>query len=353
LSTDFGVDLLDANLSLIETITEDCSGGSVSRDNKADVHGTCSLTISRELAWGRARVRPYQLLSSPSVGVRDVRFTLGTMLLTTPDRSLDEDPATYSCTGYDLLHLLQAPVGDSWYYSAGSFVLANVRAALTAAGITTPVLIDSSGAEKYLMKAKSWMLTSGESFTWLQVVNDLLDSIGYRGIYADQDGVFRCVPYVEPSERPSEWALNVGDLVTGIVGAERTATLDQWNVPNWFRVVRNQTVKPVEGNGRYTITNPSTGLSSIASLGRTVKAPVVFLDATSQADLVTQGKRLFAAATRVSEVISLKVSPFPAMGHADIYELNDPALGFPRSAVARSWEIPLGGEDCSLTIESV
>jgi len=353
LQVDFGVELLDADLTVIEDISADVSGGAVSRDNLADVHGTVELTISRELAWGRDRVRPYMVQSSATAGVTGCRFNQGVFLLTTPDRPLDQLPVTYSVTGYDQLHLLQDNIGDSYSVASGVNVLAAVTAVLTAAGITAPILLDTSASAKTLAKTRTWPQTSSESPTWIEVANKLLSSIGYRGLWCDWNGAFRSEPYVAPASRPSEWTFDVGDLRVGIVAANRSVSADVWGVPNWWRFIRNQDTTPVEGSGRYTTENLSTGPSSQASVGRIVRAPVTYLDATSQADLVTQGDKVKAAAMSVPEIITARLSPFPIAWHFDRCTYSDAALGTDRQAQCRSWSLPLTGEDMDYVLESV
>lgn len=355
MTVDFGCELLSPSLVLIEDISSDVSGGKVSRDNLADIHGTVDLSISRALAWGRDRVRPYQMLSSRTAGVSGARFNLGVFVMVTPDSQIGETPPTYAVTGYDQLHLLQGSIGDSYSVGPGAVeVLTAVRNALTAAGITAPVLLDTSAAGKTLATAMTWPQTSSDNPTWIQVVNDLLACIGYRGIWADWNGALRSGPYVLPSSRASEFTLNVGDLRTGVVAEQRNVAADLWNVPNWARFIRNDNPggPPVEGLGRYTVTNPSTGPSSIASVGRTVRAPVVYLDAVDQASLMVQGDRLFAAARRTSEVITVKTSPLPCW-HSDRMTYADAALGDTRQVLARSWSLPLDGGDADLILESV
>ena len=353
LDVDFGVELLDASLALVEDISADVSGGTVHRDDLADVHGTVELTISRELAWGRDRVRPYMLLSSTTAAVTGCRFNLGVFLLTTPDRPLDQLPFTYSVTGYDQLHLLQDNIGDSYSVAAGANVLAAVAAVLAAAGITAPILLDSTAAAKTLATARVWPQTSSYSPTWIQVINGLLKAIGYRGIWCDWNGAFRSGHYLPATARPSEWTFAVGDLQVGIVAANRNVSADVWGVPNWWRFIRNQDTTPVEGSGRYTTENLSTGPSSQASVGRIVRAPVTYLDATSQADLVTQGDKVKAAAMSVPEIITARLSPFPIAWHFDRCTYSDAALGTDRQAQCRSWSLPLTGEDMDYVLESV
>jgi len=347
------VELLDADLTLVEDISADVSGGTIHRDNYADVHGTVDLTISRELAWGRDRVRPYMLLSSATAGVTACRFNLGVFLLTTPDRPLDQLPVTYSVTGYDQLHLLQDNIGDSYSVASGTNVLTAVTAVLTAAGITAPILLDSTASAKTLAKTRTWPQTSSDSPTWIGVVNDLLKAIGYAGVWCDWNGAFRATPYVLPAARPSEWTFDVGDLQVGIVASNRSVSNDVWGVPNWWRVISNQDSTPIEGSGRFTVENLDDGPSSQVSVGRVVHAPVQYLDATSQADLEVQGNKIRAAAMSVPEIITARLSPFPIAGHWDRVVYSDAALGADRQAQCRSWSLPLDGSDGDYILESV
>lgn len=354
LSVDFGCQLLDPALNLVSDISADVAGGTVKHDSLANIHGTVDLSISRQLAWGAARVRPYMLMSSATTGVTGAKFMLGVYLLTTPSTPLAESPVTFSTTGFDQLYLLQAPVNDSYFVAAGSNVLTAVRAALTSAGILAPVLLDSSASAAVLGSDMVFPLTSSESPTWIKIVNALLASITYWAIWCDQDGAFRSGPYLVPASRPSEWTLVVGDLTTGIVSTDRTVVNDLWSAPNrWVFVQNGLPSAPAAGAGMYTVDNVSTGLSSQASVGRVVPAPAVFLDAVDQANLAAQGDALVAAAQRATEVITCKLSPFPIARHFDRLTYSDPALGAARQVQCRSWSLPLDGSDMDYLVETV
>jgi hypothetical protein len=354
LEVDFGVELLTPALVLVSDLSSNVpSAPVVARDNAAGVQGTLTMSISQALQWGYDRVRPYMLLSSETVGVSSVRWNLGVFIMTTPDMPLDPSPTTYSVSGLDQNYLLQDNIQDSRSVPAGADVLTAVQAALTAAGILAPVLLDTTAAGKRLVTPLTWPLTSGSSPTWLVVVNALLAAIGYLPIWTDWNGAFRSGPIIDPSLKPPEWTFKVGDLKTGVVAAARTVSNDVWSSPNTWRFTQNGLgVPPVEGAGQYTTYNSSTGPSSIASVGAR-HAPVQFLDATSQADLVTQGDAIKATAMRVTEVLTLALSPFPAVWNRDTVLYSDPALGPDRVAQCRSWSMPLDGSDMSYVLEVV
>ncbi|HET6916584.1 MAG TPA: hypothetical protein VFH56_10895, partial [Acidimicrobiales bacterium] len=54
-----GLDLLDTSNAFVADISDDFDGGSITHDGFAEVAGDCSLKITRELVWGKDRVRPW------------------------------------------------------------------------------------------------------------------------------------------------------------------------------------------------------------------------------------------------------------------------------------------------------
>lgn len=364
LHVDFGVELLDAALGLVEDMSADVQSCTVSRDCTAVVHGTLSLNMTRELAWGRDRIRPYMLLAN---GQLSGRFNLGVYLLTTPDSPRGQTPPTYQVNGFDQLHLLQAFIGDSYSVAAGANVLDAVRAALTAAGVAAPVLLDTTAAASTYPGGKTWPLVSSSSstddprvasgsggFRWVDVVNGLLAAVGYQNVWCDWDGNFRSGPLTDPSARPVEYVFGVGDLKVGIVSGEGSVANDVWGVPNQWTFYQNGlTSQPVAGVSKYVINNVSTGLASQSSLGRVVPAQPQGLDAVDFASLKSQGDAIAAKAMRTTETISSKLSPFPIAWHLDVARYSDASLGDDRTVLGRSWQLPCDGSDMTYAWETV
>lgn len=350
-----GLDLLDSDLQLVEDLSQHLESGTVERSMLAPIHGTCRLRLSTELAWGTALVRPYQLLTSDGV---TARFDLGVYALTTPDRTLGQTPATYDVEGYDRLYLLDRPVGDTWAVGAGSGYLAAVRNVIASAGLSG-VQLDGAANFATLPADQVWPFVDaggGTSTTWLQVANDLLAAVGYRGLYADPaTGVFRSEPYTNPTSRTPEHTFSAsGDAST--VGEDRTEDVDLWAAPNvWVFVQQNRpttSAAPTEGDGIYIVRNEDDGPTSISARGLEWTR-IVSLDAASQASLIAQGDVLVAADRRTSRTITATTSPFPAAGHADVYLYDDPELGDPIKVQAREWELDLAGGDMRWTFEAV
>jgi hypothetical protein len=59
----YGCELLADDLTLVEDMSADFAGGTVSRVIDAKVHGSCQVKLSRELVWGVDLIRPYMVIS--------------------------------------------------------------------------------------------------------------------------------------------------------------------------------------------------------------------------------------------------------------------------------------------------
>ena len=332
LTVAFGAELLDVDDLLVEDISLDLLNGEVEHQNYADVHGTISLSISRELGWETARVRPWQTLTGAGYYKT---WPLGVYLLTTPETPLGETPITYAVSGYDKLHLLQRPVGDTYVVATGASYLEAVVAAITTseAGGLAP-LLDGTAVETLLPEPMVWVLDTANPTTYLRIVNDLLSAIGYRGVWADATGRFCSVPYQNPLVRSPMWTLDVSDQKTCIVGESRTLTKDIYEPTNWWRFVRTgMTAEPVEGTGFYTVD---------LSDGGTKYKSVQSLDVADQPSLVARGDEIVQTARQVTQTLDITTGPLPILGHFDVLEYVDPEAVGTLKCQVRSWRLPLG-----------
>lgn len=349
-TVDYGADLLDSSNVLLDDLSPDLSGGEVDRDCYATVHGTCKLSLSRALTWGRDRVRPWMTLNAGAVSAR---WNLGVYILTSPDTPVGETPQTWSATGYDLLYLLGQQITDAMQYAKGANVLTSVQAAVTAAGVASPVLLDGTASAKTLAADMTFIPTSSSVPTYLDVINALLKAVAYRGMWADQDGNLRSEPYLAPALRAPEWTFTADDVFTSLLGVSRTVSQDLWPVPNWWRFVQQGlTTAPSEGAGQYTVTTADTDPTSAASLGYT-KAKWSWLNAADQASLQAQGDAVVATDRQVTKTYQATVSPFPAFGHMDVYQVTDTAAGGPLKVLNHQWTLPLDGTDATVTLDVI
>jgi hypothetical protein len=375
-TTDFGLELLSsADWSVVDDLAAPdpdgtpgallTAGAAIDRDMTATIHGTCTFATEQALTWGADMVRPYMLLSSPEVP-GPVRFNLGVYLVTSPDVPLVEG-GFYTVTGYDRLYLLAKPIGYTYQVPAGTNVFAAVRAAVLAGCGDSGVNLDSTKGDAVTAVDITLVQDSTTSPTWLDLVNQLLASIGYLALWADENGIFRSSPATLPALRSVEFILGAGDTPqvefldrkwfyhTVVSPLNRTMTRDTWGVPNQWRFIQNGLdFAPVEGQGQYTVNDLSGTPTSQTVVGRTV-LKVVYLDAVDQDSLQTQGDLIVDADKSISETFVINTVPLPIAGHMDILQYMDPNLpGDPvRKVMATRWTLPLDGSDMTWNLQTI
>lgn len=344
LETAHGCELIDQNLELIEDISADFGGGSVSRKSYNMIHGSASLVISRDLDWGTAIVRPYMTLTD---GVISARFNLGAYYTSRPQSRTGENPPSHAVTGYDILDRLNDKTGAAYGVEAGTEVLTAVETIWRDRGYTRYIL-DPAASGKTLPSA--YVSPLDDNKTWLGITNDLLAMIGYQGVWSDWNGYLRGEPYLRPADRPVEWVYDL-DPQTSIIDPERTYTLDTYEAPNRWVAIRSNDIDgatPVEGNGIFTYENLSTGPTSIDGRGgRTITKPLR-ISAADQAALEAQAWLAIDADMRLPQTVTHKTGPNPLHWHFDKVALDDPAAdGLERWAdvLATGWTLPLASGD--------
>jgi hypothetical protein len=332
-----GLEIVDLGLNVIEDISGDLKGGSITRNSYAVLHASATLAITRELAWGADLVRPYYVISD---GARTARFNLGVYHVNTPTWPLHENPPTFDVTGYDMLLRLAQPVGDAYSIAKGANYLAEIENILTSRGYTR-YIIDQERAGTVSPSARAWVFD--EQITWLTILNDLLAAIGYQGAYQDWDGQIRCEPYVLPIEREAEWTYSDNQYTT-MLGTEREIVYDFFDAPNrwvYYRTNLAEGEAPVEGNGIYTYENTSVGDTSVTARNGLVITRMVGVDVADQAALIAQANIGIQADQHIPTLINIKTAVNPLHWHFDRLFLKD-GTKIPASDVqCTEWTIQL------------
>jgi hypothetical protein len=189
-----------------------------------------------------------------------------------------------------------------------------------------------------------WPLTA--ETTWLNIVNDLLAAIGYRGLWSDWDGRLRCEPYLSPGERAVEWTYDTTDQATSMLAVKRIISRDYYNAPNRWVAIRNNDVAgttPVEGNGVYTYVNQYNGLTSVEARDGRVITSILQLDAADQAALIAQTNKAIETDLRLQTKYTVESSPNPLHWHFDKLIYKDNEIGTEVKVMSTNWELPLLG----------
>lgn len=360
---DAGYELLDGNDNPVYDLSDYLTraGSYVERDCNAAVHGSCLLNTEYPHNWGVDRVKIYYLIACDSVPLGPIRFDLGIFTLTAPGQQLGTDAPLYPATGYDKLYLLNTPIGDAYNIATGAAVLATARSIILSVTGSSHIIADGvKEAATVADPGLTWSVDDAGSVTWLQVVNALLDLVGYRPLWCDQNGYYRSELYVDPATRPAEAIFGAGDTALSryldplwrshvvVTDGNRSINRSAWNQPNWWRFIQaGLSFQPTEGAGQYTVQNLTAGPTGQQSAGRVVKAPVQSLQATGQADLQAQGDLIVARQIATAETLPFSTAPWPLAGHFDVMTFADPTLPGQetRRVVAQTWRLPLDGKD--------
>lgn len=338
----FGCELLDRALNVVQDITTSMVSGSVTRTAYADLHGSATLALATELNWGAALLRPYVTVTS---AVTSARFNMGAYWTSTPRTSYGRRPLIHEVDGIDVLDALRSPVGESYAVGVGSGYLSAVETILVALGYPAGAyVIDQTRAASVLPSARTWLLDEGT--TWLTIVNDLLGSIGYAGVWSDWDGRLRVEQYLSPSARSAEWVYDTLPA-TSMLSPVRVVERDLYSAPNRWVFYRSNNVEgtpPIEGDGVYTYTNQSFGPTSVDGRNGRVFTKPVPLDAADQATLVAAAQRTIDADMRTTAKVTLSTWPNPLHWHFDRIELRDPEIGPTTQALVTKWTLPFDGK---------
>lgn len=332
-----GLEIVDLNLDVVEDISGDFAGGSVQRQSYAAMHGTANLKITRTIDWGGDLLRPYVTITGGGLAAR---FNLGVYHPTTPTWPLEESPPTYDCEGYDILLRLHQPVGDAYSIKVGESYLGKVEEILLARGYTQ-YAIDQESAATLAPGSRTWALD--DQITWLSIVNDLLASIGYAGIYSDWDGRLRCEPYQLPVERAPEWTYT-DEQATTMLSTNRSVERDYFAAPNRWVIYRNNLVEgatPVEGDGIYTWSNDSVGDTSVQARRGLIITRVEGVDVADQGALIARANQIISADMSIPVLYNVQVSPNPLHWHFDRLLLRDSASIPVADVMCTQWSMPL------------
>lgn len=218
--------------SLVTGTLDGVEGGRLLFNLDADTRGTGSLTWSGPLedmpSWGEVHVQPVHEVTLGDGSV--ISWPMGVYLATSPATEVHDGWASCEVQLFDrTLMIRRAKLLKASGVNAGTAVVAHVRSILDAQAPNAPHALEDSAATTRV--PLSW--DAGTS--WAVICNELLSSIGYESLWADEHGVLRSGPYVEPSARPFVHDFADGSLA--VHSAEATRTLDNFDAPNRVRVI--------------------------------------------------------------------------------------------------------------------
>jgi hypothetical protein len=267
------------------------------------------------------RLRAYALLLMPD----DTwyQFPVGTFHMATGAATWSGKVGPTKVTAYDgLLVLNEDKVTSRYVLATGTNYRSNILTLLSSAGYTVRNIASST-------------LTLPAPLEWdpgtpkLEIVNDLLDAIGFRSLFFDAMGVPTAYDYQLPSEAPVVWTYLLDSKSVTLPGQD--VTLDLFSIPNAWVAFVSEPDRPLIVS-RYTNTDPNSILSTV-SRGRTVVELLTSPDglpkkkrkqtekahrAATQAVLDKYVQRAAAEASQQYQYLEFDTGLMPFHGAADV-----------------------------------
>ncbi|WP_431862738.1 hypothetical protein [Micrococcus terreus] len=275
--------------------------GSVDLNQHTDTRGSGQLEYLGPLAgddWLDVRVRPWLRISNASGASMSIPW--GVYLPSVP-ASVYRDGHTPTVIELEgkLQLLIEEQYSNGKRVRKGAVVTDQIKAMLAPAWMGRVVVVDS--AER--ARSEQWW-DPGTSV--LEIVNDLLESIGYRALYTDRNGVIRAEPRLTPADRRVHFGLR--DDGQGVYSPDLTRTHDYSQVPNEYQIISTTDgdAPPIVGVAR-----DFTSKFSRANRGRNIVAREENVEVTSQRVADRMAAQKLADAQRTTATWDLETLKLP------------------------------------------
>ena len=249
---------------------------------------TIEMRYDEDIDYANDRVRVY-------VTKNGKQSVLGTFLLCSTDNTEERNSKSTTCNMYSLLKvLLDTKLEQSYQVDAGTNAINEVKRLI---GANDCKIQDS---EKTLLSVKTYKI--GQSY--LEVINDLLDTVNYTPLYTDKMGVFTSKPYTLPQEQ--EPTFDWKNDINGLIRPQIKRSKDMFNVPNVFVAHTNDINIQPPLRAVYENTLASSETSTVSRGRRIVKTEEV--EATCIDDVVAKAKNMCHEANSIFEHIEFEKS---------------------------------------------
>lgn len=320
---------------------ENNSQGYLSRMEQAGVDHNSLASIKRTAKFRLAeselsdidylndRIQPWLRLRMPDGSWAE--WPQGIFLLSSPNREITPTVTTRAIEAYDQTVILKDDkVADRYTVASGTNVIDAVRTILEGVGITRFSLV---GTTESLPEARDWDPGTEK----LAIINDLLDSIGYRSLYFSASGSAVAQPYERPDTRPIGYTYATDR--ESLTSPEATHELDLFGVPNeWVIGVSEPERTPLRAY--YLNDNPDSPTSTV-NRGRTITDFRQEQEATSQAALDAKVERLAFEASQVYEAVDFSTALMPHHEDSELIELDYWRVGKKARYVEHTWSMQL------------
>ncbi len=220
--------------------------------------------------------------------------------------------------------------------------------------VTTEVVSILAGESQAVTPSAA---TLANSQTWepgtsyLRIINDLLDTIGYFAMTPNGNGQFVVKPYVLPANRPVIWEFLDG--ANCIYVPDFTNDVDLFSIPNTFIAVGVGDGDTAALTSTYTNTDPTSPYSTV-SRGRTIVAVETGVEAVDQTTLDNFARRRLVELTSPTQSVEIRHAYVPGLAVNDAVWFRSVPAGIDARHVVTKTVVDLNPTGlCVTTIEKV
>lgn len=226
--------------------------------------GNLSVRTPEHVDWQRTLIRVW---AEVQTGDERVLVPVITTFAAIPDEQYDSGGVSVALELHErTLALSETQAVGGFFIPSGQRYTTAIKSLLDAAGLAGYVIVES---EAFPAQQTDWV-DDGEGVTYLRVINDICDRLGYQAIHTDAEGTFHVRPYTPPGQRPVTWRLADDKLprqrYLDSVGLTRSQ-FESYN--QWIFYRRVDSEAGTVGEFAIALNNDPSHPYSVANLGYT------------------------------------------------------------------------------------
>lgn len=210
-------------------------------------------------------------------------------------------------------NLSQASFAGKYSLPAGTNVVNAVIAILTAEGFTRVAIPASS---KIFSVNRTWPIKASK----LDIINDLLNAIGYYTLFSDRVGILSSFPYqdLKTVEPPLKLFSGQGSTVVGAIKKEPLTT----GIVNFVKVSKEDTQNPANSIYWEQKNDNANSPASIPRMGRTIFESIESSDIPDLATAKIIAARVLQEAASLYTKYEVQTLPDPSRGVFEVYDTD-------------------------------
>jgi len=287
--------------------------------------------MPRNVNYMDERIQPWFTLHMPSGGV--VEWPLGIFLMESPGRVVNKPIIRREIGAYDKSIIIdQDRFTRRMFFEAGANIVGAIIRILNEAGLSKVSITESPLT---LLNAREYPIGMKK----IHAINDLLGSINYTSIRADENGFMRAEPYIEPARRPVTKKYSTDKH--SIVDPEVSERLDIAGRANVFTRVSINLEAGTEMSATVINDDPLSPISTV-NRGRQIVNYEELHDIASQEVLDNHVRRIAVESTSAFSHLTFTTANMPNHGSTETLLCDFPVVfDNPQKWSETSWDMEL------------